>query len=86
MGNQRPILYIGVTSNLVQRVAQHKNGTIKGFTSRYKLNMLLYYELHTSAIEAISREKNLKKWKREWKLQLIRSVNPAFNDLYSSIQ
>jgi putative endonuclease len=85
MGNQRPTLYIGMTNNLRLRAAQHKAGSIEGFTNKYKLKLLLYYEEYQSPLEAITREKSIKRWKREWKLQLIRSVNPSFKDLYSEL-
>ena len=82
MASQRiGTLYIGVTSNLVQRVYKHKNKLIKGFTSKYNVNRLVYYE-HTESIEAaLKREKNLKVWKRAWKIKLIESVNPNWADL-----
>lgn len=82
MGNNRPTLYIGVTSDLVKRVFQHKNNIVEGFTKQYMLHKLLYYEVHDSIEFAIEREKQLKNWKRNWKLDLIRSINPTFEDLY----
>ncbi len=85
MGNKRPTLYIGVTSNLVKRVCEHKNKIVKGFTSAYDLNMLLYYELFDRIEDAIQREKQLKKWNRVWKINLIKTKNPEFVDLYSKI-
>ena len=65
-------LYTGVTSDLVKRVWQHKSGEMPGFTSKYKVNQLVYYEIHTDVREAIKREKNIQAWKRNWKLQLIK--------------
>jgi putative endonuclease len=78
-------LYIGVTSDLVKRVWKHKNGVIGGFTKKYKLHFLVWYELHPSMETAIIREKRLKVWKRQWKLELIEKMNPEWNDLYDSI-
>ena len=69
-------LYIGVTSDLVKRVWQHRNDVICGFTKRYKLHFLVWYELHSSMETAIIREKRLKIWKRQWKLELIEKMNP----------
>jgi putative endonuclease len=78
-------LYIGVTSNLIQRIWQHKNNVIKGFSSKYKLHMLIHYEEHPNIIEAIKREKCLKRWKRLWKLKLIEECNSEWRDLYDEI-
>ena len=78
-------LYIGVTSDLVKRVWQHRNDFIGGFTKKYKLHYLVWYELHSSMETAIIREKRLKTWKRQWKLELIEKMNPEWNDLYDSI-
>ena len=78
-------LYIGVTSDLIKRVWQHKNGVIGGFTKKYKAHYLVWYELHSSMETAIIREKRLKAWKRQWKLELIEKMNPEWNDLYDSI-
>ncbi|MBN2689582.1 MAG: GIY-YIG nuclease family protein [Gammaproteobacteria bacterium] len=75
-------LYIGVTSNLPHRISQHKSKTIKGFSSKYNLTKLVYYEKHSNIMQAIKREKNLKNWKRLWKLNLIESFNPEWKDLY----
>ena len=78
-------LYIGVTSNLLKRVWEHKNNFIDGFTKKYSVHMLVYFE-ETSEIEsAIQREKQLKTWKRNWKLELIEKGNPEWRDLYFSI-
>ncbi len=82
MGNNRLTLYIGVTSNLIKRVFEHKSGRIKGFTSKYKLHKLLYYEVYPNMNDAIAREKQLKNWHREWKLNLIKKKNPFFKDLF----
>jgi putative endonuclease len=78
-------LYIGVTSNLVKRVWEHKNDRVKGFTKRYKVHRLVWFEIHTRMIDAIGREKRLKNWKRQWKLELIEQANPNWVDLYDTI-
>ena len=78
-------LYIGVTSNLVQRVWNHKQGLAEGFTSKYSVKMLVYFEPHETAESAITREKQLKKWERAWKMRLIEEGNPEWRDLYSTI-
>lgn len=78
-------LYIGVTSNLIQRVWQHRHNEFSGFTKRYRVHQLVYYELHNDMAEAILREKQLKKWKREWKIRLIEEKNPRWIDLWNQI-
>ncbi|MGZ3182355.1 MAG: GIY-YIG nuclease family protein [Telluria sp.] len=78
-------LYIGVTSNLPQRVAQHRLERTEGFTKKYNVKKLVWYECHDEIGAAILREKQLKKWRREWKIRLIHSMNPMWNDLYPSI-
>ncbi len=78
-------LYVGVTSDLVKRVWEHKNSTVEGFTRRYRVNQLVWYELHENMESAIIREKRLKNWKRDWKLELIESKNPDWLDLYDTI-
>ncbi|HEZ2483106.1 TPA: GIY-YIG nuclease family protein [Neisseria meningitidis] len=78
-------LYIGVTSDLVQRIYQHREHLIEGFTSRYKVTMLVWYELHPTMESAITREKQLKKWNRAWKLQLIEENNVSWQDLWFDI-
>ena len=78
-------LVIGVTSNLVQRVWQHKNGLVEGFTKRYDVRRLVWYEPHDTVESAIGREKAVKKWNRAWKIRLIEERNPAWMDLYSEI-
>ena len=75
-------LYIGVTSNLVQRIYQHKNKQMKGFSFKYNLNKLVYFEQFEDMDSAILREKMLKKWNREWKNRLINELNPSWKDLY----
>ena len=74
-------LYIGVTSNLEKRVWEHKNKVVKGFTNKYNVNKLVYFELTDSIESAIKREKQLKRWHRQWKLNLIKENNPDFKDL-----
>jgi len=81
MTNISKTLYIGVTNDLVRRISEHKDGLHKGFTKKYKINQLLYYEIYIYVLEAIQREKSLKHWKREKKLQLIERVNPHWKDL-----
>jgi len=78
-------LYLGVTSNLVQRITQHKEGLIEGFTAKYKVNQLVYFEAHDNAESAITREKQIKKWKRAWKLKLIEDENPSWRDLFDDL-
>ena len=78
-------LYTGITSDLIKRVYQHKSGETPGFTSRYKVSRLVYYEIHMDVREAIRREKNIQSWKRNWKLRLIEEKNPNWNDLYEAI-
>ena len=75
-------LYVGVTSNLVKRVYEHKNDLIEGFTEKYGVHRLVYYEQSEDVKSAIEREKRLKAWKRQWKLRLIEEMNPEWNDLY----
>ena len=76
-------LYIGVTSNLLNRMAEHKQGLIEGFTKKYAVKLLVYYEMHETMEAAIVREKRLKEWQRAWKLRLIESMNPEWIDLYN---
>jgi len=79
-------LYIGVTSNLIQRIWQHKNNQVEGFTEKYKVHTLVYYEQHEMMESAITREKQMKKWKRDWKTKLIEKDNPLWEDLWLKIQ
>jgi putative endonuclease len=78
-------LYIGVTSNLVQRVWQHKNDLVEGFTKKYRVHRLVYFEEHSDAASAIQRERQIKKWYRAWKIQLIEKFNPYWTDSYEEI-
>ena len=80
--NPYQTLYIGITSDLIKRVWQHKNKIIKGFTSKYGVNKLVYFEEFNEVEQAIIREKRLKTWKREWKIELINNFNPQWKDLY----
>ena len=78
-------LYIGITSDLTRRIWEHKTKLIKGFTSKYGVNQLVYYEEYQDVSMAISREKRLKEWPRKWKLHLIEKNNPYWNDLYDAL-
>ena len=78
-------LYTGVTSNLVKRVYEHRNGLVECFSKKYRVHNLIWYEMHESAESAINREKQIKKWKRDWKLKLIEKENPHWIDRYETI-
>ena len=78
-------LYVGVTSDLVKRVWEHKNDAVDGFTKQYGVHDLVWYERHETMESAIAREKALKEWKRQWKLRLIEEANPGWRDLYAEI-
>jgi putative endonuclease len=78
-------LYVGVTSDLVKRIWEHKHNTVEGFTKRYGIHRLVWYELHETLYSAIAREKAVKEWKRKWKLQLIENMNPQWKDLYPDL-
>lgn len=78
-------VYVGVTSNLPQRVWQHKNDLVEGFTRRYGVHTLVWYEVHETMETAIHREKIIKEWKRQWKIDLIETMNPQWRDLYADI-
>lgn len=79
------VFYIGVTSNLIKRIWEHKNKVIDGFTKQYNLKKLVYYEIADNIEIAIIREKQLKRWHRNWKISLIKEFNPTFEDLYCKI-
>ena len=74
-------LYIGVTSDLIKRIWEHKNDLVEGFTQKYKVHQLVYFEQHQDMLAAITREKQIKKWNRAWKLRLIERENPEWRDL-----
>jgi len=78
-------LYIGVTSDLIKRVYQHKNNLVEGFTKRYDVHMLVWFEIHATMESAIQRETALKSWKRQWKLRLIEESNAEWRDLYEEL-
>ena len=78
-------LYTGVTSDLIKRVYEHKNDLADGFTKKYGVHRLVWYEIHGVAETAIPREKQIKKWNREWKLELIEQMNPDWKDLYDEL-
>ena len=78
-------LYVGVTSNLIQRVAEHKSGQISGFTKTYDVKRLVWFEQHDTMDAAILREKRIKRWKRDWKIALIETANPRWRDLYPQL-
>jgi putative endonuclease len=81
----RGTLYVGMTNNLVRRIYEHREGLADGFTKAHCIKLLVYYEQHATAIAAIQREKNIKHWSRKWKIDLIRSMNPDWLDLWEDI-
>ena len=78
-------LYVGVTSDLTKRISEHKHNLIEGFTRKYNVHELVFYEVHDDIEAAILREKQIKKWNRRWKLHLIEEINPDWRDLYREI-
>jgi putative endonuclease len=78
-------LYIGVTNDLIRRVWEHREGIVPGFTKTYRVHRLVYYEAFGSVVDAIEREKHLKKWRRDWKIRLIEETNPTWDDLYDNL-
>jgi putative endonuclease len=78
-------LYVGVTSDVQKRIWQHKNDAFEGFTKKYNVKKLVWYETHVEILSAIQREKHIKKWNREWKIRLIEQENPQWDDLYISL-
>lgn len=78
-------LYVGVTSDLVKRIWQHKNDFVEGFTRQYRVHFLVWYEVHETMESAIRREKAVKEWKRAWKMELIDNMNPDWDDLYPKL-
>lgn len=85
MASKSNVLYVGVTSDLVGRIWEHKNDICEGFTKKYQCHKLVYYEYLETMNEAIDREKQVKNWKRQWKLNKIKGFNPTFRDLYQSL-
>lgn len=79
--NKSYTLYIGVTNNLIKRLYEHKNRLVDGFTKKYNIHRLIYYEIYATALVAIEREKQLKRWSRSKKMELIKRVNPMFHEL-----
>jgi putative endonuclease len=79
------IIYTGVTNDIVRRIDEHRTKAVPGFTSKYNITRLVWFEIYDDPVSAITREKELKKWKRDWKVQLIEAKNPEWNDLYESI-
>ncbi len=79
-------LYVGVTTNLPRRAWEHREGVVEGFTTKYRLNRLVFTEEHPTILAAIQREKNIKHWSRAWKVQLIETANPDWVDLYALLQ
>ncbi|CAE6881791.1 GIY-YIG nuclease family protein [Vibrio alginolyticus] len=84
--NNNSVIYVGVTSQLPQRIWQHKNNVVEGFTKQYKVHKLVYVEFFEDITLAIAREKQLKQWRREWKFELIRKSNPDLRDIFTSYQ
>jgi len=79
------VLYVGITNDLIRRVYEHKTNAVKSFTSRYNVHQLVWFEIYDDPLTAITREKELKKWRREWKVALIEANNVEWHDLYASI-
>jgi putative endonuclease len=79
------VFYVGVTNNLTRRVYEHKNKLVKGFTSKYNINKLVYYEVFSDVRDAIYREKQIKSWNRKKKIEMIKKFNPEWKDLYEEI-
>ena len=85
VNRKRGTLYLGVTSDIVKRVWEHKNNLVEGFTKKHSIHQLVWYEQHADVKSAIEREKSMKKWKRDWKIALIEEQNPEWCDLYKSL-
>jgi putative endonuclease len=79
-------LYLGMTDNLAARILQHRDGVTKGFTSRYYIKLLVWFEPHSSRQDAFTRERQMKKWNRAWKMERIEKMNPGWNDLYETLR
>ena len=84
-GKRNGTLYIGVTNDLIRRVYEHKNDLIDGFTKKYVVHRLVYYEQYDDVVNAIQREKRLKKWNRQWKIELIEKENLEWKDIYMQL-
>jgi putative endonuclease len=78
-------LYVGVTNDLIRRVWEHRNGAVEGFTREHAVHDLVWHEAHAEIVQAITREKQIKKWRRAWKVNLIQAKNPRWEDLYPSL-
>ncbi len=78
-------LYVGITNNLLRRVQEHRDGLVPGFTKKYGVKMLVYFEVHGDIVEAIAQEKRMKRWLRRWKLELIEKQNPQWLDLWPGL-
>ncbi len=78
-------LYVGVTNNLIRRAYEHRTNVVRGFTSRYHVHLLVWFECYGDALTAIAREKEIKKWRRDWKINLIEQTNPEWVDLFKSL-
>ena len=83
--NKNGTLYVGVTNDLIRRIYEHKNDLVDGFTKKYNVHQLVYYEIVEDVEAAIMREKQLKKWNRKWKIRLIENKNPTWEDLYDKL-
>jgi len=81
----RGTLYVGITNDLVRRAHEHREGSVSGFSKRYRLKMLVYFERYNTPREAIQREKNIKHWSRQWKLQLVEGADPKWRDLFNDV-
>jgi len=79
-------LYVGVTSNLAKRIAEHRDGAVAGFTKEYGVKRLVWYEIHGDIEQAVLREKRIKRWNRDWKVNLIQAMNPGWRDLFDEIR
>jgi putative endonuclease len=78
-------LYVGVTNDLIRRAYEHRTDAVEGFTSRYRIHLLVWFECYDDPLTAIAREKEIKKWRREWKINLIEKTNPEWADLFGSL-
>ena len=86
LSSQNKVLYVGMTENLSRRIFEHKQALVDGFTKKYNVNKLVYYEVHPNLKSALKRERQLKNWHRQWKINLIESLNKEWKDLYSEIE